>query len=151
MAGPHATRRIWPRLAVALLAGHLLFCAVRVPYAAYGQRWQAVREWQQRGAADYHLRLDDEETRRVAGWLVATVPMDAVVLYDGSPQGCHQQLAALLFPRLLVHESAVPSGATTATSAGRPVFRQAPPWDPTATGTPVVVGGLETLRLRWRP
>ena len=139
----------WPRVVVLAFAAHVVFCGVRLFYAAYAKRYREVAEWHQRGELGYQFRFASAESTRLAQWLCDTVPPDHAVLYAGEVRGRIQILAALLAPRLLVHADTVPEPATSA--AGRPLFRGSPPWiEPPQRGVPVVIGEVEELGLEFR-
>ena len=125
-------------LLLAVLAGtHLAIGALRLVRGSVLKRARVVAEYQEAGPA-WHFRMADEETQRIASWLLATVPEDHALLFDGDGPGCLQLLAPLLFPRLLVHANALRSDGT---AAGRPVFRGQPPWlEDAPADVPVVVG-----------
>lgn len=139
----------WPRALVLVFAAHLVFGGVRLFYSAYAKRYREVAEWYDRGELGYQFRFASAESTRLAQWLCDTVPADHAVLYAGEVRGRIQILAALLAPRVLVHADAVPSAATSA--AGRPLFREHPPWMNPPTGSlPVVIGEVEELGLQFR-
>jgi len=126
-----------------LVAAHLIFGLARIPTGAIWKRWRSIEEYERLGPS-WHFRLADEQTRRIARWVLEAVPREQVLLFDGSVPGQLQLLGPLRFPGLMVHVSALrPDG----TAAGRPVFRGQPPWlEPSDAGLPVVVGTTETLR-----
>jgi glycosyltransferase involved in cell wall biosynthesis len=128
-----------------LLGLHFAFCAVRWPVGAVGKRAGSIAEFEQLGAVDWHLRHSDEETRRIAGWLVASVAADERVLCRGSAQGALQLLAPLLHPRLLTDAERFAANGPGSAS-WRPFAGAAS----AARGMPVVVGDLQRLRLEWR-
>ena len=132
-----------------LVLAHIGFCVARWPAGTIAKRAKSIHHHEQLGAAGWHYRHFDEETRRIANWLDASVPPDHVVLFDGERQGALQLLAPLLYPRLLV-ESRARRGDRD--SAGRAVFQSRPPWMPsTPEGTLVVSGRRGAgLRLEWR-
>ncbi|MCA8974794.1 MAG: hypothetical protein KDC98_08730 [Planctomycetes bacterium] len=131
------------RLLGLLIAGHVSFGLLRLPAGSIWKRVDAIDEYERQGPV-WHFRLSDDETRRLAGWILETLPADEVLLFDGGVAGQLQLLGPLAFPRLLVHVSALrPDG----TALGRKVFAGQPPWlEPDVSGYPVVVGTRQTLR-----
>jgi hypothetical protein len=134
--------RIATLAVVLLLALHVVFALVRWPVGAVGKRASAIAEYEERGAVAWLLRHFDDETRAIATWLGAEVPLDGCVLVRGFRQGAMQLLAPLLYPRLLVDVDLLAGRTPPA-----PVFTGG---SRGAQGTPVVVGDGAGLRLEWR-
>lgn len=124
-------------LLAVLVALHLAAGVLRLVRGSILKRVRVVADYQAAGPA-WHFRRSDQETQRIASWLLATVPRDQALLFDGQRSGCLQQLAPLLFPSLLVHARALqPDG----TAAGRRVFQEQPPWlEDAPPSVPVIVG-----------
>lgn len=130
-----------------VLAGHIAFGLVRFPFGAVGKRAQSIGEWNRLGAAGWHFRLADDETRRVVQWLSENVRSDQIVLIDGESDGPMQLLAPVLFPALPVRVAAPRTGEL----ASRPVFDGRAPWLSVPLGTqPVVVATVSSLRIEYR-
>ena len=130
-----------------LLVAHLTFGALRFPRGAVVKRAQEVSRWHETGLVDWHFQLTDEETRRVAHWLHDSVPPDQAVLYRGTERGYPQLLAAVLFPRLMVHERVLGTPA----AARHTIFADHAPGDtPTPDALPVVVCEADSLRIAYR-
>ncbi len=132
----------------ALLALHLGFGLVRFPVGSLAKRAESIALYQELGSDGWCYRLADDETRRLARWLLATVPADQVLLFAGESRGALQMFAPLLFPRLMVSASARQGEHDR---AGRRIFTGVAPWlPPTTPGLPVLVGNVEQLRLEYR-
>lgn len=127
--------------AVLLLALHVLFGAARWPFGAVAKRAASIAEYEAMGPAGWYLRHYDDETRRIAAWLVREVPANECVLVRGWRQGAMQLLAPLLHPRLLVDVEQLAARTPPA-----PVFAGGAG----ANGVPVVAGDGQGLRLEWR-
>jgi hypothetical protein len=131
----------------AALALHLGFVVVRFPGGAVHKRLRTIAEQREHGDL-WHFRHQDEPTRRLVAWLLAEVPRDQAVLFEGSTRGVIEALSSAVFPATLVRSSALrPDG----TAGGRPVFRGRPPWLPAAA--PDAPPGAVVCRagaLHWR-
>lgn len=125
------------------LVAHLLFCGLRVPFVPIGKRASDIAAVRRDGEVAWHFRLTDPQTRELAVWLSTAMPADAVLPWRGEGRGAMQLLSALLYPRLLVFEQALPPGATH--YHGRPVFTT-PPRSLPGDGAWCVEAGVETLR-----
>lgn len=131
-----------------LLALHLGFGLVRFPVGSLKKRAESIALYQELGPDAWCYRLADDETRRLARWLLATVPADEVLLCAGESRGALQMFAPLLFPRLMVTVSAQNGDRDR---AGRRIFTGVAPWlPPSTTGVPVLVGAVDQLRLEYR-
>lgn len=130
----------------ATLAIHLAFVVARFPGGAAHKRLRTVAEHEAQGRM-WHFRHQDEETRRLVAWLLASAPADSAIVVDGGRRGPVEALAAAVFPTILVRPSALRADGT---AAGRPVFRGQPPWLPAAPANapPGVVRCLPDA-LRW--
>lgn len=140
LQGERTVRWSWLAVAALFLLGlHLVFAAIRWPVGAIGKRQGSIAAYRNDGAVAWHLRHYDDETRRIAAWLVAEVPDDRCVLVRGFRPGALQLLAPLLHPRLLVD-------AELLAARTPPV----PPFAALDGAVPVVVGSGDGLRLEWR-
>lgn len=99
-------RRMLPRLGLALLGAHVLWCAARVPGRVIARRADDVASHRQLGRARFLLTRPGVAGADAVEWLLANVPDDAVVLWRGDSKGALEFAPALLRPRLLVAEAA---------------------------------------------
>lgn len=130
-------------LLTALLFGHLVFGILRVPSGGGLKRLQEIGAYQEQDKV-WHFRRTDEETQRLAAWLLDAVSANQALLYDGSAQGALQLLGPLIYPSILVHHRALQKDGT---ASGLPVFSKQPPWlTGNSSGHPVVIGNGHTLR-----
>ena len=132
----------WPwlaMLAAALLLLHFVFTAVRWPVGVIGKRASSIASYRQDGRTAWPLRHYDDETRRIAAWLAASVPAGRSVLVRGHWPGALQLLAPMLYPRLLVDVDLL--------GARQPPH---PPFTDRNGAVLVVVGSVDGLRLEWR-
>lgn len=141
LAGERTVRWSWLVVAALFAFGlHLVFGAVRWPVGAIGKRASSIASYHHDGPAAWHLRHYDDETRRIAAWLVAEVPNDRCVLVRGFRPGALQLLAPLLHPRLLVDVDLL--------AARTPPV---PPFTAADGSVPIVVGSqADGLRLERR-
>ncbi|MCK5945425.1 MAG: hypothetical protein KAI24_25770, partial [Planctomycetes bacterium] len=127
----------------ALLAAHVLLGVARLPGKAIARRVDEVDAYRRLGAARYLLDSAHLDGADAIEWLLQNTDEQAAVLWRWPADGALEFVAALIAPRLLVDERAVPAGATS--FAGRTI----------ATGTvpsgargAVVVQGTEDGGLR---
>jgi len=92
-----------------------------VPGKVWARRLDDVAAYREQGAAAFLLGGARLEGAEALQWLQRHVPADAAVLWRWPCKGALEFAAALLAPRLVVDERAVPPEATTA--AGRPLAR----------------------------
>jgi hypothetical protein len=128
----------------ALLAIHLGFGVVRFWGGAVHKRVETIADYQGHGEL-WFFRFADDESQRLVRWLLANVPNDQVVLYDGKPRNLIEALHPALFPRSLLHRRALRKDGT---AGGRPVFLAHPPWLAEASAPGWVHS--DGTRLRWR-
>ncbi|HEB53233.1 MAG TPA: hypothetical protein ENI87_08270 [bacterium] len=121
-----------------LLGGHLLLGIARLPGRVWQRRVAEVRAYREAGAARFLLERAKLDGADEIEWLLANVPADHVVLWRWPADGALEFVAALLAPRLVVDERAVPDDATT--FAGRPIA--------TSANGRIVVQGTEHGGLR---
>lgn len=101
------------RMALVLLALHVLLGIARVPTIVIGRRCNAIADLQQRGPARYFLDTPHQHGAEVVEWIRGNVPEGAVVLFRGDSKGSIEFVPGMIAPRLLVAESHVPADATT--------------------------------------
>jgi hypothetical protein len=114
-------RSAWRRVLELAVVAHIAFGVLRLPHAAWGKRLDQMRALEQRGAIDFHLESYGSLTVETVREL-SLLPEDSVVLWRGDHRGPIELVPALLRPRLLYAEAAVPPGATHV--LGRPLARQ---------------------------
>jgi hypothetical protein len=131
---------------VALVVIHILFGAQRM-YKGLERRTQQLEHIAEKGHVDFFLHRKDPAAVPLVQWLLANTGEDAVVLLRGPLwQGTMEVVAALLHPRLVYAEEAVPAGARTV--HGRPIARGLRP--PLGHGTLVLIDDGAHLRLEVR-
>jgi hypothetical protein len=110
----------WYRVAVLLLAAHLVIGVARLPDKVFGKRTAEIAGYRQ-GAAQHLLANARLRGGDALAWLLDAAPSEVAVLLRWPVDGAVEFAPALLSPRLLVDERHVPIGAERA--AGRPLFR----------------------------
>lgn len=144
------TRRLGPwRVALlALLSLHVGLGLLRLPGKVWTRRVEEVADYRAKGAARFLLDSAQLGGAAELEWLLANTEPDRVILWRWPADGALEFTGALLAPRLVVDERAVPADA--ATFAGRRI----------ATGTlpsgehgQIIVQGTDDggLRLTVRP
>jgi hypothetical protein len=106
-------------LAFVLVAAHLVLVAARLPGRVWARRVDDVAAYRERGAPHFLLEGAKRDGAADLAWLLRAAPPDSVVLWRWPADGALEFVAALLAPRLLVDERAVPPDATA--HAGRPL------------------------------
>ncbi len=127
-------------LGTALLA-HLGLGLLRIPKKAWLARIAEVRRYEREGPVRFHLKVYGEESIRAIERVLEESPPASVVLFRGEWRGPLEFAPALLHPRLVVREHALPPGATS--YHGRPLAR-----DP--EGVFVLVGRSDRILLERR-
>ncbi|MCA8968174.1 MAG: hypothetical protein KDC95_00270 [Planctomycetes bacterium] len=113
-----------PRVAWVLVIASFAFSLARIPHATWGKRLAQVREFEQLGAAGYHLGRTWPDELRIVEWIEANTPSDAVVLWRGTWQGPIEHVVASIGDRLLFDADVaggIPGSETQL--LGRPVAR----------------------------
>lgn len=128
----------------ALLAVHLGFGVVRYFGGALHKRGETIAAYLSHGDL-WFFRFADAESQDLVRWLLATVPNDQAVLYDGKPRNLIEALHPALFPRTLLHRRALRKDGR---AGGQVVFTGHPPWLPAGTSPGWVHS--DGTRLRWR-
>jgi hypothetical protein len=108
-------------LAWAVLLGHVGLVVVRLPMTVFDRRFGQVAAFRAEGQAHYLFRTSGRDGVAAVDELLRSTPADAIVAWRGDAHGAVELAPALLWPRLLVDERALPPAA--ATFLGRPVAR----------------------------
>jgi hypothetical protein len=108
-------------LAWAVLLGHVGLVVLRLPTTVIGRRFAQVGAFHSEGQAHYLFRTSGRDGVAAVDELLRSTPADAIVAWRGEAHGAIELAPALLWPRLLVAERALPPDA--ATFLGRPVAR----------------------------
>ena len=134
-ARPRAVGMAVPVL-VALLVLHVAFGVARLPGRVWMRRIDEVAEYRTKGAVRFLLDSAQLGGAAELEWLLANTPPDSVILWRWPADGALEFAAALLAPRLVVDDRALPGGDST--FAGRDVARGTVPSG--ATGLITVQG-----------
>jgi hypothetical protein len=94
------------RLLLTLLAIHLVWVGLRVPYSVVFRRMQEVARFEDRGAVASHLESGRRSGAAIVEWVLQSSQERDVVLFRGSRKGALEFVPALLHPRLLVEAAA---------------------------------------------
>ena len=113
--------RIAPLLAAVVVA-HCGFALLRLP-KLWVKRQDEVAAFRQRGDAEYLLTGGGLTGTDVIERLRRETPEQCAIVIRGESRGAMEFAAALLFPRLLVHDALVPKDATSVFA--RPLARGA--------------------------
>ncbi|MGE0145108.1 MAG: hypothetical protein AB7T19_17625 [Planctomycetota bacterium] len=89
-----------------MLALHLLWVGLRVPYSVVFRRMQEVARFRDRGAAASHLESGRRSGAAIVEWVLRSSQEHDVVLFRGPRKGALEFVPALLHPRLLVEAAA---------------------------------------------
>lgn len=143
---PDGHRPRWLPLITVAFVVHLLFCAQRLPLKALPARLESVAQWWRVGPVAYHLRDEPLASMKAVDFLVANTAEDCVVLFAGEFRGALELANALLAPRMLYDEAAVPPGASSV--HGRPLARVR--LEGRVEGVVVLESTPDSLRLRLR-
>lgn len=106
------TRIEW--LVVALVTLHIGWGALRVPTKVWGKRLDEIQRYRADGAPRFFLDTEHLSGAAAIERLLSETPEDVAVLWRGDWKGPMEFAAALLAPRLLLHEIVQPPGAAAA-------------------------------------
>jgi hypothetical protein len=106
----------WSRILAGALLLHVAWGVVRLP-KVHARRQDDVRAHRELGAAAAHFAANRLAGADAIPWVLASTPPDRVVAWTGSETGAIEFAAALLWPRLLVHEARLHGDQ----HAGRPI------------------------------
>jgi hypothetical protein len=99
-------------LLAVLLTAHLVLAGLRVLPKHWNKRAEEIQRYQTEGRYSFYFREFANEDGQIFAWLAANTPLDGVLLWRGEWRGVLEFAPALLWPRLLVAESAVPVGTS---------------------------------------
>lgn len=98
----------WPLLLTLLLAGHVVFGAVRLPGKVWGERLADIQAYHQQGAPRFFLATEHLHGAAAIEWLLANTAPDSAVVWRGDSKGALEFAQPLLWPRLLIADPAHP-------------------------------------------